>query len=361
MRPRKLTFEQTARMLFEYTPGVNSSAVARKYGMSPENLWLWRRYKGLDAHWLEYVKDLEHRVAIATRRSARLARHLSIATGLIKRFQPEAKRRVVLATALRAVHNLDRKNANLIVGLSKMTGDQASVVVDQNRLITLMREYLADHPSDGFQKMFKILLRDEPCSRNKALMLYEENGFSLLKRKRLPRHPVPAIKPMSIQVQPDMIWSMDFIVDALPNGQRFWVLSALDDFNREAMIVKAMPRNSTKAVTEALAEVTALGRTPRAIRTDNGGEFRSASYYAWMERRKIRRILSSPGKPTENAYIERFNGTLRREIVNRFEFRSLKQVQECLDTWRERYNLARPQKNLGWLSPVQYAHIHAKA
>jgi len=357
MQLRKLTRDQAARMLFEYQPGINSSAVAKKYGISQRAVWLWRNYKGLDARWLSRVKNLEHELVITKRRCNRLETHLKIATALIKRFQPSPKKRSVLATGLRATHDLNRKRANIIMGLCQGAGENSKVASEERRLIALMRSYLAENPGQGFLKMFRILLRDEPCTRALAIKLYRDNGLAFKKRTNLVALPVRILKPMQVQSRPDHVWSMDFLVDALPTGDRFWVLAVIDDFNREAVVIKVATRNTAKFVIEALGDVVFDGRQPKSIRTDNGGEFHSVSYETWTDRHRIKRIYSRPGKPTDNAYVERFNGALRREIFSRFSFRSLAEVQRMLDDWRIRYNMARPQKRLGWLSPLQYTEF----
>ena len=117
-----------------------------------------------------------------------------------------------------------------------------------------------------------------------------------------------------------------------------------------------MGASLARAVVAQLHAAIQAGRKPKVIRSDNGQEFKGSEYVAWARMHCVRRSYSRPGHPTDNVYVERFNGTLRREFFNWFKFESLGEVQSKLDDWRVRYNLVRPHQAFGGLSPVQYAY-----
>lgn len=100
-----------------------------------------------------------------------------------------------------------------------------------------------------------------------------------------------------------------------------------------------------------------LPRARPQRRTDNGGAFKSTVYCDWARANQIERTYIRPRVSTDNAYVERFNGTLRSEVLDRYKFRSLAEVQRMIDDWRIRYNVSRSNSGLGGLSPLQYAYM----
>lgn len=357
-RSGKITYKQAARFLLDIECGRMTSAEAsRLNGVTEAAISLWRPYIGLNEKWLTRVKQLERQVTVLTRRAELSERKLGICTSVLRILEPSSKKRALFATAIKAQHALYRTHANQMMGVCVGT---AAIKVTRDAdaaLVASMRHYLAENPGQGFKGMFRILLKDRGCTRNHALKLYTNARLGHHFRKgrlQLPGRVENRIRAIG---SPDRNWSMDFMLDVLPSGQRFFVLNAVDDWNRECLFSRALPRSSTRAVVAELEAMRLAGRVPQRIRTDNGGEFKSLEYQAWAKRRQVRLVYVRPHSPLENMLIERFNGTLRREIFNWYEFQDLDQVQRMLDDWRIRYNLARPHHALGGLSPVQYAHL----
>lgn len=209
--------------------------------------------------------------------------------------------------------------------------------------------------------MINTLIRDQPGTRYKALALYSEH--LLAKRHKVLRATLsrPLSKHLAQQNERDAMWSMDFMQDGLPSGARYWLLNVIDDFSREALIVKVLKRRSAKAVVEQLGAMSQQGRRPGSIRTDNGGEFKSVAYRRWTDANSIRRTFIRRRVPADNAYIERFNKTLRSEFLSRYTFRSLAEVQRALDEWSLRYNFVRSHLALGDLSPMQFLEVRRRS
>jgi len=354
-----LGISKAAALVGDLNSGYTVRALVDKYAISYSGVWAWRRYLGLDAYWFKRVRDLERSERLLAKRHAEADRLLKIASTVIKQFEPNYRLRALMATGLRAHFKLRRIDANRVLGITYSAGSATNVRKNDAALVALMREYLSANPGRGFKKMFEVLLRGRPNSRPQAYKLYLEHRMQLKNRKKAT--PPPRVRrPMAIQNRQDEVWSMDYMMGVLPDGSRFYVLNAIDDFNRECLFNAVTLRNTTKAVIEALTAVGSKHRKPRAIRTDNGGEFKSKQFGAWTTRRGISHRYGRPGRSTDNAYIESFNNTVRREVLNAYEFRSVAEVQRMLDDWRVRYNLAYPHKALGGLSPVQFAHIHAE-
>lgn len=169
--------------------------------------------------------------------------------------------------------------------------------------------------------------------------------------------PVRVQRPMQVQSALNDMWSMDFMTDVTTKGKRFWILNIVDDFNREAVATEVSDRRSAAMVVRCLRELQSLGRIPKAIRSDNGMEFKGNSYIAWAEAALVRRIYIRPASPTENVIVERFNLTMRQEVLDRYLLTSIAEASRMLEDRRVRYNLARPHHSLGGLSPLQYAAL----
>jgi putative transposase len=148
---------------------------------------------------------------------------------------------------------------------------------------------------------------------------------------------------------------MDFMSDALVDGRKFRVLNVIDDFNRESLAIEVDTSLPARRVIRVLGKIIARRGTPACIRTDNGPEFISHLLQQWCDANGIRLVYIQPGKPTQNAFIERKNGTMRRGLLNAYLFYSLPEVRMMAEEWQLDYNTERPHKSLGYLSPVKYA------
>jgi putative transposase len=147
---------------------------------------------------------------------------------------------------------------------------------------------------------------------------------------------------------------MDFVSDALSSGRKFRSLTIVDDCSRESPAIEvdtSLPGLRVCRVLERLGETRGL---PLAIVVDNGPEFSGKDLDAWCFERGIKLVFIRPGKPTENAYIESFNGKFRDECLNENWFVTLRDAQEKIEAWRRDYNRNRPHSSLGNLTPEEF-------
>src|SRR5262249_36069175 len=140
--------------------------------------------------------------------------------------------------------------------------------------------------------------------------------------------------------------------------RKFRLLNVLDDFSRESLAIEVDTSLPSRRVQRVLETLLIKRGKPKIIRTDNGPEFISHTLQSWCEQQQITLQYIQPGKPTQNAYIERKNGSLRRELLNAYLFYSLAEVRAMTEEWRTDYNTERPHKALGYLSPLKYAEQH---
>ena len=143
--------------------------------------------------------------------------------------------------------------------------------------------------------------------------------------------------------------------DALTDGRKFRVLNIIDDFNRESLQIEVDTSLPALRVQRVLDSIVAQRGLPGNIRSDNGPEFISHLMEEWCEANKVSWHYIQPGKPTQNAFIERQNVSMRKELLNAYQFDSLKEVRAMCSEWQKDYNHERPHKSLGYLSPVTYA------
>ena len=202
-----------------------------------------------------------------------------------------------------------------------------------------------------------ILLRREGWLLNhkRVYRLYRENGLSL--RLKRPRRNVSAAnrERQPAASAPNEMWSMDFVSDALFDGRRLQALTVVDAFTREALAIDVDQGIKGEQVVAAVTRIASVGGTPKTIRVDNGPEFISKALDRWAYENGVTLDFSRPGKPTDNAFVESFNGRLRDECLNSHWFLSLADARAKIEAWRRGYNESHPHTALGWLTPAEYA------
>jgi putative transposase len=207
---------------------------------------------------------------------------------------------------------------------------------------------------DGFWKIF-MRLRNKgfPWNHKKVYRVYKKLNYNKPRRlkKRLPaRVKEPLVTPET----PNHTWSIDFVSDSLDCGRKFRVLNILDDFNREAVAQEISMSMPAKRVITLLEKAIWMKGKPLNIRCDNGPEFISNDFKLWCKANDINIKYIQPGAPTQNSYVERFNGSYRRAVLDAYIFKTIEQAREITNKWMEDYNNIRPHDALNNLSPVKY-------
>jgi len=172
------------------------------------------------------------------------------------------------------------------------------------------------------------------------------------RRKRLIR---PRLV-MDLPSQVDERWSMDFVSDQLSNGRRFRVLNVIDNFSRELVGQLTALSITGNQVARFLTLMIGERGKPKQIVCDNGPEFTSKALFFWSEDEQVKLNFIQPGKPTQNAFVESFNGKFRDSCLNQHWFRSLEEARQKIDRWRSHYNNERPHSSLKYLTPVAFAN-----
>ena len=157
----------------------------------------------------------------------------------------------------------------------------------------------------------------------------------------------------------NMSWSMDFMADRLGDGRAFRLLNVLDDFNREGLGIEVDFSLPAERVIRSLERIIEWRGQPKSIRVDNGPEYISGKLLAWAEKRQISIRHIQPGKPQQNAYIERYNRTVRHEWLDQNIIDSIKEAQDYATRWLWTYNNDRPNMGIGGITPAQKLKLAA--
>jgi putative transposase len=218
-------------------------------------------------------------------------------------------------------------------------------------VIEALNELVTEHQRWGFWKCFDRLRNvGKPCNHKRVLRVYRKMRLNLPRRtkKRLSTR-----EPQTLEVPAAMneIWAMDFMTDTLYGGRRFRTLNILDEGVREALDIVIDTSIPAGRVVRVLEQLTSWRGMPRAVRCDNGPESISDVLYEWCKARDIDVRYIEPGKPDQNAYMERFNRTYREEVLDAYIFFDLDQVRCITRPWLGTYNEVRPHDSLGGIPP----------
>ena len=217
-----------------------------------------------------------------------------------------------------------------------------------------LRALAAQRRRFGYRRLGWMLEREgTKVNLKKVYRLYREEGLAV-KRRRGRRRAIGTRAPLAVPQAINQRWSLDFVSDQLVNGRRFRILVVIDDFNSECLA--AVPDTSLPGVRviRELERLIVLRGKPARIVSDNGTELTSNAVLRWTAEQQIEWHYIAPGKPTQNAFVESFNGRFRDECLNEHLFATLGEADRIIEEWRIDYNTVRPHGRLGKLPPAVY-------
>ena len=226
---------------------------------------------------------------------------------------------------------------------------------DDSAVEDVLSALVQRHPTIGFWQSFhRVRNRGYTWNHKKLRRVYRKMNLNI-RRKPKKRLPERVKQPLTYATSPNQMWSIDFMSDSLQDGRKVRLFNVIEDFNRESLAVEVDTSLPTLRVIRVLERLVSERGTPANLRMDNGPEFISHKLEEWCTTRRITLQFIQPGKPTQNAFIERKNGSIRRELLNAYQFYSLHDVRVMCDEWRTDYNTERPHKSLGYLAPQRFA------
>ena len=230
---------------------------------------------------------------------------------------------------------------------NKLSGENDTIVDWLLRLTTAHKRW-------GFGLCFLYLrnVKGFGWNHKRVYRIYRELELNLrIKPNRRIKRDYPGA--LSVPTAINQVWSMDFMSDQLGCGQSFRTFNVMDDYNREGLGIEVDLSLPSARVTRALDQIIEWRGKPAALRCDNGPEYISKTLVDWANKHRITLLYIQPGKPTQNAYIERFNRTARHEWLDMHEFESIAHAQLLATEWLWQYNNERPSMALGGITPKQ--------
>ena len=254
-------------------------------------------------------------------------------------------------------HKISQRQACKAVSLPQSSSRYKHKSKNDEQLIGELHSLIDKHPSIGFwQSYYRIRRKGFNYNHKRVYRVYTDMKLNIRRRckKRLPTR----VKQSLFQPQnTNEVWSIDFMNDTLWDGRKFRLLNIIDDYNREVLHIEADTSLLTKRLIRSLEYLKEFTGLPKTIRVDNGPEFISSQLDVWCKQHEITLIFIQPGKPMQNAYVERCNGNIRRELLNTNVFTSLDEVRDKAEQWRLDYNCSRPHASLGYVPPAEYTKI----
>ena len=266
---------------------------------------------------------------------------------------PGAKR---LAVAhLKEAHDVSERRACAALNIDRSTVRYQSRRDDDANLREAIRRIASERRRFGYRRVH-VMLRREGFEVNikKVRRIYAEERHQVRRRGGRKRA-LGTRKPMVVPNGPNERWSLDFVSDAFTDGRRFRVLAIVDDFTRESLTLVADTSLSGLHMTRELSRIAGTRGLPGTIVSDYGTEMTSMAVLKWCQETGVEWHYIAPGKPTQNAFIESFNGRLRDEYLNETLFSTLRDARDGLEEWRNDYNRHRPHSALGNLTPLEFA------
>jgi putative transposase len=242
------------------------------------------------------------------------------------------------------VANIDRKTYRYQP--KRKQGDQ--IIED------LLKTYSAQYPTYGFQKLFNLIrLKNYSFNHKRVYRIYRDLSLNLKikpKKRLAPRTKMTLLQPENI----NQCWSLDYMSDALMDGRRIRTANLIDDCNREALGILVSFSLTSKRITRWLDQLALSRGYPNRIRVDNGPENISHHFQNWAISHGIFIQYIQPGKPAQNAYIERFNRSYREAVLDMYLFQNIQEAQNITNNWLNHYNEERPHESLNNQSPRSF-------
>jgi putative transposase len=253
-------------------------------------------------------------------------------------------------------HSLAVRRACRAVGLSRTAWYRrpADPAVRDGAVIEALRAIVGQRSRWGFWKCYdRIRLDGQRWNHKRVHRVYCALRLNLPRRGKR-RVPKRARRPLVAPAVLNGVWALDFMHDALYGGRRFRTLNILDEANREALAIEVGTSIPAARVVRVLEQLIELYGRPAALRVDNGPELMAEVFVQWCQAQAIELLYIPPGKPDQNAFIERFNRTYREEVLDAYVFESVADAQTVTDNWLPDYNDHRPHESLGRVPPTSF-------
>jgi putative transposase len=354
MKRKKFKEEQIIKILKEHEAGTTIVDLARRHGIAENTLYRWKaRYGGLEVSEAKRLRELEHEHPAEEAAGRSRARQGDAEGCARKKVLKPMPRREVVGYLIEAFHVSERR-ACRCTGFQRSSHRYRCQARRDDGVLRAQIETLATkYPRYGAPTLHAMLRAEGHVQNHKRTeRVYRAIGLQVPRRRR--KRLVRPQRMLPIAAAINARWSMDFIHDQLACGRRFRVLSIVDDCSRECVAQLVDTSISGVRVVRLLEELALTRGLPDILVMDNGSEFTSKALFFWAQKTGVDLHFSQPGKPTQNAFIESFNGKFRDYCLDLNWFSSLDDARRQIAAWRDHYNRVRPHSSLG-MTPEAYA------
>lgn len=271
------------------------------------------------------------------------------------------KRRRDAVVYLRRRHPVSERRACRVVGQHRSTQRYRSIHPEfELRLVKRMNELAAKHPRYGYRRIWALLRGDGfEVNRKRVERLWRLEGHRVPPQRRSRQKKALGTAqnaPWNLAAsRPNHVWSYDFVADRTTDGGALRILNVVDEHTRVALGTKVARAIGTRDVIAFLGELFERHGRPELIRSDNGREFTSELLAEWLADQGVGQAFIEKGTPQQNAFVERFNGTMRDEVLNGESFHSVLEARVVIAGWLTEYNELRPHRGLGMKTPAAFA------
>jgi len=244
------------------------------------------------------------------------------------------------------------------VGLSRSVARYEHQPDRDDEVIAVLLELAERFPERGFDKLFLLIRRRGVNWNHKRV--YRVYCELRLNRRRRGKKWIPSQhpQPLAVGARVNACWPADFMLDPPWDGRRFRTFNVVDDYNREALAVEIDLNLPAGRAIRTLDRIAAWRGYPERLRLDNGPEFVAIALAEWAEAKGVRLEFIQPGRPMQIGFIERFNGSYRKGVLDMYVFRNLTEVREHTERWLHQHNKEIPHTSLNGLTPVEYRQFH---
>lgn len=275
---------------------------------------------------------------------------------LKKVLKPKARRSVV--TEMMKSFGLSQRRVCRLSGWNRSSIQFRPQPDPDRALRERMKQWAIQKPSWGCPILHDMLKAEGLVINHKrSERIYREEKLALKRRRR---RKLPSLErvPLEQACGPNQRWSMDFVHDQLAAGRCFRSLTIVEDFTRQCLAIEVDTSLGGARVVEVLERLALQIGLPKTITTDNGPEFTGKALHLWAQASGVHLHHIQPGKPTQNAFVESFNGTFRQDCLNQHWFDSVAQAQLLIEHWRKNeYNSLRPHSSIGRITPDAFAAL----
>ncbi|GAB3868944.1 hypothetical protein GCM10028801_45600 [Nocardioides maradonensis] len=262
-------------------------------------------------------------------------------------------------------HRVSERRACRLVGQNRSSNRYVPVPSDfEVKLVERMTMLAEEHPKWGYRMVHGLLVEEGwPVNKKRIERLWRQQGLQLppYRKQQNSGQKARGDDGNSVWNLPPLyrnhIWSYDFIKRRTDDGRPVRVLNVIDEFTRVGVGSHAARSIGAKSVEKHLERLFAEHGKPTLIRADNGREFIADGLLNWLGEQGVRGVFVAKASPQQNGYIERFNGTMERELFGHEIYYSVLEVQHVVDEWLEKYNHRRPHRGLGGKTPAAYAKM----